>query len=153
MKFSFITLALTIFITASNSQEKLPEGFVYLLDIIPNVRVNLRYNTNDNFMGQNIDMYQSNKCITSVEAAQALQNVQNELMSEGYSLKIFDAYRPQQAVDHFVRWAKDLGDTTNKASYYPEVPKSELFERGYIAAKSGHSRGSTVDLTLIDAGR
>ncbi len=79
-----------------------------------------------------------------------MHTIQTILLKKGLSLKIFDAYRPQQAVDHFVKWAKVLNDTLMKKEYYPEVPKSELFKRGYIASKSGHTRGSTVDLTIID---
>ena len=86
----------------------------------------------------------------SVEAANALVNVQKELKSMNYGLKVFDAYRPQQAVDHFVRWAKDIKDVRMKNQYYPEIDKSLLFEQGYIRSKSGHTRGSTVDLTIIN---
>ena len=128
---------------------KLPDGFVYLRDVIPDVMIDLRYYSSHNFVGDTIDGYHDEKCIISMKAAIALSEVQNELKSMGYGLKVFDAYRPQRAVDHFVRWAKDLEDTTMKNRYYPEVDKQLLFEEGYISSKSGHTRGSTVDLTLI----
>lgn len=103
----------------------------------------------DNFVGERIRGYQSNRCITTVDLANALKDVQLEFADKGLRLKVFDAYRPQSAVDHFVAWAKDLDDTLMKSKYYPDVPKSSLFTEGYIADKSGHSRGGTVDLTLV----
>jgi len=127
-----------------------PSGFVDLKKTVPSVAVELRYYGENNFIGQRIDGYEAPICYVSISAAQALKGVQEELSSFGLGLKLFDGYRPQRAVNHFVRWAKDLNDTTMKTSYYPNVQKSELFEKGYIAARSGHSRGSTVDLTLID---
>jgi D-alanyl-D-alanine dipeptidase len=123
---------------------------VDLKETVPSVAVELRYYGENNFIGQRIDGYEAPICYVSISAAQALKEVQSELSSFGLGLKLFDGYRPQRAVNHFVRWAKDLNDTTMKASYYPNVQKSELFEKGYIATHSGHSRGSTVDLTLID---
>jgi D-alanyl-D-alanine dipeptidase len=127
-----------------------PSGFVNLKETVPSVAVELRYYGENNFIGQRIDGYEAPICYVSISAAEALKAVQEELSSFGLGLKLFDGYRPQRAVNHFVRWAKDLNDTTMKQSYYPNVQKSELFEKGYIATRSGHSRGSTVDLTLID---
>lgn len=127
----------------------LPEGFSYIGEVIPDIRLELRYFTQDNFIGVPIDGYLAPRGIMTTEAARALRKVQTELKPFGLGLKIFDAYRPQQAVDHFVRWAEDISDTLMKASYYPEVKKRNLFKEGYIAARSGHSRGSTVDLTVI----
>lgn len=144
----FLPIFLFLLIAEVVSQHK-PEDFVYLLDLEPSIKIELRYFSNNNFIGQPIDGYHRSTIIVSKPTALALQKVQNDLEKKGLGLKIFDAYRPQQAVNHFVRWAKVLNDTLMKQSYYPDVPKSELFKRGYIASKSGHSRGSTVDLTLI----
>jgi len=127
-----------------------PSGFVDLKKAVPSLVVELRYSGENNFVGKPIDGYEARICYISTPAAVALKSVQEELSSFGFGLKVFDAYRPQRGVNHFVRWAKDLNDTKMKVSYYPDVSKSELFDKGYIAARSGHSRGSTVDLTLID---
>ena len=129
---------------------KLPDGFVYLDEVIKDVVIDLRYAGDNNFVGKPVDGYESKRCIISADAAYALKRVQTKLKIFGLGLKIFDAYRPQQAVDHFVRWAADTLDTKMKQQYYPSVKKSQLFDKGYIAEKSGHSRGSTADLTLID---
>lgn len=126
-----------------------PEGFVEIRDAVAGIQVELRYFTADNFIGEPVDGYEAARCYLSREAAAALGRVQAELEAFGLGLKVFDAYRPQRAVDHFVRWAKDLDDTGMKSKYYPDVEKKNLFRDGYIAAKSGHSRGSTVDLTLV----
>lgn len=128
----------------------LPEKFVYVEEYIPNVVVELRYFCNDNFVGCPVDGYRSNRLILTQKAAEALKRVQADLKPFGLGIKILDAYRPQRAVNHFVRWAKDLSDTRMKAMYYPGVDKKDLFKKGYIAEKSSHSRGSTVDLTLIN---
>ncbi len=138
-----------LFISLGFAQEK-PEEFAYLYDVDPSIKMELRYITSNNFIGRPIDGYLRSVIIVSQPTAVALKKVQDELKEKGLSLKIFDAYRPQQAVDHFVRWAKVLKDTLKKREYYPAVPKSQLFNQGYIASKSGHSRGSTVDLTLVD---
>jgi len=130
---------------------ELPEGFVDLQTVIPSMQLELRYYGQDNFLGCKVDGYEANRCIISEEAAAALAQVQADLQKFGLSIKVYDAYRPQRAVDHFVRWAKDLDDTKMKAQYYPDVEKKNLFRDGYIAAKSSHSRGSTVDLTIIFA--
>lgn len=130
--------------------QTIPSGFVDLKKIVPNLVIELRYNSENNFVGQRIDGYEAPICYLSLPAAEALKSVEEELLPFGLGLKVFDGYRPQRAVNHFVRWAKDLNDTKMKAYYYPNVLKSELFEKGYIAAHSGHSRGSTVDVTLID---
>ena len=129
--------------------QMLPDVFIDIKDIIPNIELEMRYYSDNNFVGQRIDGYQSPKCLLTKEAATALKKVQEELQSFGLGLKIYDGYRPQQAVDHFVRWAKNLNDTKMKAKYYPNVDKKNLFTEGYIAEKSGHSRGSTVDLTIV----
>jgi D-alanyl-D-alanine dipeptidase len=128
----------------------LPEGFVYIDDIITEISIELRYAGNNNFIGQRIDGYESGRCIITADAAYALKRAQNNLKLFGLGLKIYDAYRPQRAVDHFIRWANDTTDIKMKEQYYPSVRKSELFAKGYLSRKSGHSRGSTVDITLID---
>ena len=133
-----------------NAFAQLPEGFVYVHDIIPDLEVELRYYTSNNFVGKPINGYQSNKLILTIEAAMALKLVHEALQQQNLCLKVYDAYRPQQAVNHFVKWAKVLNDTINKQIFYPNVKKRNLFKAGYIASKSGHSRGSTVDLTIID---
>lgn len=126
------------------------DGFVDIEEVIPSVQLDIRYYSNDNFVGSRIDGYSVPKCFLTKEAAAALEGVQEELVRDGRSLKIFDCYRPQRAVDHFVRWAKDLNDTRMKSRYYPSVDKKNLFRDGYIAAQSGHSRGSTLDLIIVD---
>jgi D-alanyl-D-alanine dipeptidase len=109
-----------------------------------------RYFTANNFVGEAIEGYHQPELYLSAEAFAALKKAQEYFAGQGYQLKIFDAYRPQMAVDHFVRWAQNVNDTATKAAYYPTVAKNRLFAEGYIAEKSGHSRASTVDLTLVD---
>ena len=130
--------------------KEIPKGFVYIKDKIPSVELDCRYYGSNNFVGERIDGYLSPRAILSREAVGALVKVQEELKAFGLGLKIFDAYRPQKAVDHFVRWGRDLSDVKMKSEYYPTVQKRNLFKEGYIAKHSGHSRGSTVDLTIID---
>ncbi|SEB35923.1 D-alanyl-D-alanine dipeptidase [Tenacibaculum sp. MAR_2009_124] len=141
-----ITFLFFTFITWS----QLPKGFSYIRDIAPSIQRELRYCNHNNFVGTPIDGYFDDVLITSTLTAKALKKVQNELVKKGYSLKIFDAYRPQQAVNHFVRWARVMNDTLMKSEYYPKINKRHLFKLGYIASKSGHSRGSSVDLTMVD---
>ena len=129
---------------------QLPEGFVYLKDEIPNLVEDIRYYGSDNFVGTPIKGYEKPRAILSAKATEALKQAQAELNLFGLGFKIFDSYRPQQSVDHFVEWAKDLTDTKRKATYYPEVQKQHLFRDGYIASRSSHTRGSTVDLTIIN---
>ena len=127
----------------------IPDGFVSLEESVPSLLIELRYSTTDNFVGEIIDGYRNPKIVLTYETVNALNKVQNELNKQGLGLKIFDGYRPQKAVNHFIRWAKKLNDTVKKKKYYPMVRKDKLFEEGYIAERSGHSRGSTVDVTLI----
>jgi zinc D-Ala-D-Ala dipeptidase len=127
----------------------LPSGFVYLNDVAPTIVLDMRYATSENFIGTPIEGYINPVAIATKEAAVALNNAQTDLQRFGLSLKIYDAYRPQRAVDHFVRWAKDLTDINKQTEYYPKVAKEVLFQEGYIASKSGHSRGRTFDLTLV----
>ena len=126
------------------------EGFVLITDVIPDAILEIRYYSTFNFVGERIDAYDAPVAYLTKEAAAALKNVSDDLMAQGYRIKIYDAYRPQTAVDHFKAWAEDLEAQEMKPYFYPGVDKSELFEKGYIAAKSGHSRGSTVDLTIVD---
>ena len=121
-------------------------GFVYLRSLIPDLIEELRYFTTNNFMGVKVDGYEANLAILSKEAATALASAADELREKGYVIKIFDAYRPQKAVDHFVRWSK-TDDQRNKADYYPSLSKKSLFPT-YVATRSGHSRGSTIDMTI-----
>lgn len=129
---------------------QLPKGFVYVNDIVPSIHVELRYFSDQNFLGAKVDSYNREVAILTKQAALALKNVQNELLTYNLSIKIFDSYRPQSAVDHFVRWARELNDTVNKSQNYPDVKKQHLFKEGYIASQSGHSRGSTLDITIVD---
>jgi len=129
---------------------QLPDGFVQALKIIPDLNVELRYFTTHNFVGDTIDGYNANVLIVTKPTAEALKKVQDELENQNLCLKVYDGYRPQRAVNHFIAWARNLKDTLNKKEFYPFVEKKNLFRDGYIASKSGHSRGSTVDLTIID---
>ena len=124
--------------------------FVLLSDAVPDAILEIRYYSTYNFVGERIDGYEEPCALLTKEAAKALKQVSDELILKGYRLKIYDAYRPQMAVMHFMNWAKDVSDTCMKRYFYPELDKSVLFDQGYIAEKSGHSRGSTVDLTLFD---
>ena len=130
-------------------EPKAPPEFVALRDVDPTIIQEMRYSTPHNFVGEPVDGYRKPMCILTAPTAKALHKAQRALLRKGYSLKVYDCYRPQRAVDHFVRWAKDLGDERMKAEFYPHVDKSRLFADGYIAEKSGHSRGSTVDLTVV----
>ena len=131
-------------------QQELPEGFIYVKSVIPDIDVELRYFTTHNFVGDTIDGYKANSLILTKAAAEKLKLVQEELQTQNLCLKVYDGYRPQRAVNHFIRWARDLKDTINKSQFYPNVEKLNLFKEEYIASRSGHSRGSTVDLTIVD---
>lgn len=148
-KFYAFILILLILSRITQAQNNIPDGFVEIREIIPDVLLDMRYTSSHNFLGVPVDGYHAEKCYMTREAAEALLKVQEELSRFSLSLKIYDAYRPQRAVDHFVRWAEDLDDTLTKREFYPTIDKSRLFEDGYIAEKSGHSRGSTVDLTIV----
>ena len=125
-------------------------GFVVLSDVVPDIIQEIRYYSTYNFVGDRIDGYNAPIALMTREAAQALKAVSDDVKAQGYRLKVYDAYRPQRAVTHFVKWAENLSDKRMKKYFYPEVEKDRLFAEGYIDAKSGHSRGSTVDLTLFD---
>ncbi|WP_426430953.1 M15 family metallopeptidase [Winogradskyella sp. HB-48] len=145
---SIIALGLLCF--GFYQKQELPEGFVYVRSVIPDLDVELKYCTAHNFVGDTIDGYKSNHLILTRAAAEKLKLVQDELQEQNLCLKVYDGYRPQRAVNHFGRWAKNLNDTVNKTEFYPDVKKQNLFKEEYIASRSGHSRGSTVDLTIID---
>ena len=125
-------------------------GFVSLGEAVPDALLEIRYYSTFNFIGDRIEGYDAPLALMTREGAAALKKVSDAAIARGYRLKIYDAYRPQPAVDHFVRWAADPDDTRMKAFFYPDLEKERLFPEGYIAAHSGHSRGSTVDLTLFD---
>jgi len=127
-----------------------PSGFVVLTDVVPDVLLEMRYYSTFNFVGTRVDGYEEPIALITREAAQALKAVSDEAMSLGYRLKIWDTYRPQMAVDHFCRWGEDVADTLTKQYFYPYLDKDVVFDQGYIARRSGHSRGSVADLTLVD---
>ena len=139
--------------TAEQTRSVAPDdsaGFVVLSEIAPDIIMEVRYYATYNFVGDRIAGYEEPCVLMSREAATALKEVSDDVKKLGYRLKIYDAYRPQKAVDNFVEWAKDIDDKRMKPYFYPQVDKTRLFAEGYIDAKSGHSRGSTVDLTLFD---
>ncbi len=124
--------------------------FVNITDVVPDAILEIRYHSTYNFVGARIDGYEEPTALLTRQAADSLRAVSLDLKRHGYVLKIYDAYRPQRAVDHFMRWSQDLGDTITKAYFYPRLTKKEVFDGEYVATKSGHSRGSTVDLTIVD---
>ena len=125
-------------------------GFVQVTEVIPDALLDVRYYSTYNFVGARVAGYEAPVVLLTREAAAALRLVSDDLRAQGLRLVIYDGYRPQRAVDHFARWAEDLTDVAMKPVFYPDVDKAELFQRGFIARRSGHSRGSTVDLTLLD---
>lgn len=125
-------------------------NFVVITDVVPDAILEIRYYSTYNFVGARIDGYLEPTALLTRQAADSLKVVSDELKAQGYRLKIYDAYRPQMGVDHFMRWGDDVTDTLMKPYFYPDVPRDSLFDLGYIARRSGHSRGSTVDLTLFD---
>jgi len=149
-----IFLSATSYATPDKDNNEVREddasGFVLVTDIIPEVILEIRYFSSFNFVGARIDGYEEPVALITKEAADALKQVSKKMLAQGYRLKIFDIYRPQMAVNHFERWALNLGDTLTKSFFYPELDKNVLFDLGFIAHRSGHSRGSTVDLTLFD---
>jgi len=127
-----------------------PNDFVDVSVEIPGIITDVKYFTGDNFVGKQIDGYQAPRILLTEKATIALERVQKQLLSEGFGLKIFDGYRPKRAVDHFVRWGKLEEDGKTKSIYYPEMTRQEVFEGGFIASESSHTRGSTVDLTVVN---
>ena len=149
-----LLLAALVFTGCKQARAQAPEadssGFVTLTDVVPDVILEIRYFSTHNFVGDRIDGYLEPTALLTRQAADSLKAVSDELMAMGYRIKVYDAYRPQCAVDNFVRWAEDLSDTRMKQYFYPNLDKGVLFEREYIAYKSGHTRGSTLDITLFD---
>jgi D-alanyl-D-alanine dipeptidase len=129
--------------------DKIGDNFIDVQKVIPDVALDIRYFTAHNFVGERVDGYLAPKCFLTKEAAQALAGVQKDLAPYSMSLKIYDCYRPQRAVNHFVRWAKEIENTKTMKEFYPTIDKRNLFKDGYIDSKSGHSRGSTLDLTIV----
>ena len=156
MKFcSLLALFITMLVSCARMSEResgLPTGFVDLGDVEATIQLDIRYYSSNNFIGRRIDGYFAPRCILTSAAANALVDAQRLAISQGYSLKVYDCYRPQRAVDDFVNWANDSDDTLVKHRFYPVVAKDQLFAEGYIAAQSGHSQGSTLDLTLVPLG-
>ena len=140
---------LALLLAAPPARAQLPSGFVDAGVVVDGLVVDMRYYGTDNFIGERIDGYERPRCLLTARAGTALAAVQRNLADRGLGLKVFDCYRPARAVAHFVRWAQNIGDVRRKAEFYPDVDKRDLFKEGYIAERSGHSRGATVDLTLV----
>ncbi len=132
------------------AQEQRPAVFVDAASVVPGLVVEMRYFGDNNFVGRPIDGYEQPLCLLTRQAAAALDEVARDLQPRGLKLKVFDCYRPRRAVAHFLRWAQAIEDLRRKAAFYPDMDKSALFTDGYVASRSGHSRGSTVDLTLVN---
>ena len=145
-----LALAVSCNPKAAPEPEQDSSAFVNITDVVPDVILEIRYSGTYNFLGVQVDGYEQPTALLTRQAADSLKVVSDELMAQGYRLKIYDAYRPQKAVDHFVRWGEALDDTLMRPYFYPMVDKKDLFVLGYIAKQSSHSRGSTVDLTLFD---
>ncbi|MEJ8574393.1 M15 family metallopeptidase [Microbaculum marinum] len=149
MKNCATAIVFALLLPAIASAEEVPEGFADVSTVVPGLVVDMRYFGSDNFTGAPVEGYESPVCLLSRPATEALARIQAELAGFALGLKVFDCYRPARAVAEFVRWSKDEDDLKMKAQYYPTLEKGELFPQGYIAERSGHSRGSTVDLTLV----
>lgn len=137
--------------SAIDHNAEIPDNFVHLREVVSDIAEDLRYAGANNFIGTPVPGYEAAHVIVTLEAALALKKVQRELSYSGLALKVFDGYRPQRAVDFFGHWADDAADTLMKQRFYPQVDKHDLFALGYLVKQSSHSRGSTLDLTLIDA--
>lgn len=133
--------------------EAIAAGFVFVDEVCPSIQQTLRYVTTENFLGTVVHGYQGGRAIITAAAAQALSKAQERFEQDGYGIVIYDTYRPQKSVDHFAAWSNDPNDTLRQADYYPRIDKARVFDLGYVAARSGHSRGSTVDLTIIPLGQ
>ena len=144
-----IALLLLLLTSLSARAQTTPAEFVDAATVVDGLVIDMRYFGVDNFVGKRVDGYEAPRCLLTRRAAAALSTAQRDLAGRGLGLKVLDCYRPRRAVAHFVRWARDLADVTRKADYYPDIDKRNLFRLGYIAERSGHSRGSTVDITLV----
>jgi D-alanyl-D-alanine dipeptidase len=147
-KHAFLVLAAMLAVAPAAAGERSP-AFVDAGEVVPGLVVEMRYAGDHNFVGVRIDGYRRRLCLLTGQAANALAEVQRDLAERGLGLKVFDCYRPSRAVTHFVRWAENLADERGKAEFYPDIDKRDLFKNGYIAGRSSHSRGSTVDITLV----
>lgn len=143
-------LLLFLLISLNVYCQQLPNGFSYIQKVEPTIKKELRYYSYNNFVGVPLNGYKGDVLITSTRAAKALKKAQNELLKKGMGLKVFDAYRPQSAVNQFIKWSKIASDTAMKQQYYPSLNKKNLFKLGFISSRSGHSRGSSIDLTIVD---
>jgi len=154
MKKFFLFIVAAVLFAGCEKQKDDPtldrSGFVVITDVIPDAILEIRYYSTYNFVGTRIDGYLQPVALLTKEAAGCLKAVSDDVKAQGYRLKIYDAYRPQMGVNHFVRWAENIADTMMKSYFYPDLNKSVLFEQEYIYERSGHTRGSTVDLTLFD---
>jgi D-alanyl-D-alanine dipeptidase len=149
LKFSLVLL-LALNVQPALAQDR-PAAFVDAASIVPGLIADMRYAGPHNFVGRPIDGYEAPRCLLTKAAADALAQVARDLAPRGFVLKVFDCYRPTRAVANFEQWARDLTDSAAKAEFYPDVDKRTLFRDGYISSRSGHSRGSTIDLTLARA--
>lgn len=145
-----VALVVLLLLPAFAAQDRnLPEGFVYLKDVAPEIVQDIRYHGSHNFLGRPVAGYDAPECILTLKAASAVKAVNEELKPLGLKLMVFDGYRPARAVADFVAWSKLASDQKTKAEFYPNVDKKDFFKLGYVAEKSGHSRGSTVDVTIV----
>jgi D-alanyl-D-alanine dipeptidase len=144
-----VALLLLLLTSHSALARTMPAEFIDAATAVDGLVVDMRYFGADNFVGKRIDGYEAPRCLLTRSAAAALAAAQRDLARRGLGLKVYDCYRPARAVAHFARWALDLADVARKSDYYPDVDKRDLFRLGYIAERSGHSRGSTVDITLV----
>ena len=157
MKLNLLAIGISLIITACNSypiheKTSLPDGFISLNDVDSSIQLDIRYYGSNNFIGRPIDGYFTAKCLLTLEAATALVKAQQQSLALGYSLKVYDCYRPQRSVTDFVSWSSDPDDNLVQHRFYPAIQKNQLFPQGYIASQSGHSRGSTIDITLVPVG-
>ena len=136
--------------TAGIPKAGLPEGFVYIDELIEDCIIDAKYAGTDNFMGRPAAGYEQPLVVMSRELADCCIKAADTLRKQGYIMKFFDAYRPQSAVDDFCRWGEDLKDIRRKSVHYPNIDKAEIFDQGYIARRSGHTRAKAVDLTIVD---
>ena len=150
---SFIIKFLMILGSITAIKNDLPKGFVYITDINPSIIVNLKYFTTDNFIGRRVPHYKANRGIMTKEAAIALSKAQKKFLARGYSIVVYDSYRPDSSVKYFVEWMNDSNDTIRKKYHYPNINEKKDMMDIYIASRSGHSHGSTVDMTIIELGK
>ena len=143
-------LLLLVLVLPAKAQGERPASFVDAATVVPGLVVEMRYFGDNNFVGRRIDGYEKPVCLLTHQATAALADVARDLAPRGLKLKVFDCYRPARAVAHFLRWARAVDDIRTKQTFYPDMDKRRLFTDGYIATRSGHSRGSTIDLTLAD---